>query len=281
MSYTTATLLENIAKRAAIPTSQGTFSDAEILEIATEAIETEVLPKILQARQEFYVKAQTFTSTKESGDLYSWIRIPARAVGQAVIGLYDVSTDEPIDQELYWVEGNKIIIDSAVGSYRLRYYLRPNSLVETTYAAQILTINRTSGIITVTAAPSGITTGTVIDFIKATPGFDTLGLDVTISLVSGTSYTFAITDIPSELAVGDYIAITGETPVPQIPAEWYTYLAQWATVELLESLGDLEAAAVASKRLPRIEKNALSLISPRIEKKSKAIVKQSISRWWR
>jgi hypothetical protein len=81
-----------------------------------------------------------------------------------------------------------------------------------------------------------------------------------------------VADRPSELAVGDYIALADESPIPQIPVEWFSYLALLTAVQTLESLGDSDAAQLVAQRLQKIEKNALSLISPRIKRKSKAII---------
>lgn len=285
MAYTTATLLTSIKKRAAVPTSQSTFTDAEILDLASEALLDEILPKILQARQDFYVYVQSITPSLATGDLYKSVEIPSRAIGQSIIGVFDSEDDTLIDPQSYWVESNKLYFGDDLGTttYRLKYYLRPNKLVETTDACTISTITNngdgTTTIVVSATPPTDIVTGSTVDLIRSTAAYETLKVGIATTLVSGTSITFATTNIPSTLAVGDYIATAEETPVPQIPKEWQTYLAQWTAVEILESIGDYEAAVKASQRLPRLEKNALSTISPRAESKGKAIKVTPISTW--
>lgn len=273
MAYTNTTLLDQIKQRAAIPISQNTFENQDILDLASEIIETELLPKILQAKQEFYVTYDDIATTKESSDNYAWIRIPSRAVGQSIISVCDPDDDTEIDRTDYWVEGSKIYFNEGVSSetFRIRYYLKPSKLVTLTSVATISAIN--SGTISVSAIPSDYTTADKYDFVRASPGYDSLAISKTCSSISSPDMSFTASDVPSELAVGDYVCMADESPVPQIPVEWFSYLAQLTAVQILESIGDNEAATVAVKRLARMEKNVLSLISPRVEKKSKAIIR--------
>jgi hypothetical protein len=271
MSYTTANLLTSIKNRAFFPVGQDTFEDSDLLDIASEIIETDLLPKLMQARQEFFVVYNTLTTTKRTTDTYPWIRIPERAVGQAIICLKD-DNDDPVHPTDYWVEGSKIYLDegAAGNSYRVYFYLRPGKLVETADAGLITAIDTATGIITVTP-PSTFTTSKEYDFVRAKAGFDTLSTNLTASAVGATTMTFTAADLPSELAVGDYVCLADQTPIPQIPVEWFGYLGLLTAIQVLEDLGDTDAAAVAQKKLARIEKNCLSLVQPRIEKRSKAI----------
>ena len=283
MAKTTADLLASISKIAAIPVAQNTFSNADILDIASDCVETEILPTLLQARQDFYVVMETVTTSTAAGEIYPSFRIPHRAVGQSIIGVYDASTDDPIDPRRYWVEGSKILFDiGSQSTYRIRYYLRPSRMVETSEAGLITSIDRVTGVIGLSAIPATFLTSVVCDFIRARAGSDTLGTDKTITAIDDVapdySVTFAPADIPTDLAVGDYVTLSEETPVPQVPVEWISFMSYWVANNLLEELGDTDAAKVIAVRLKRLETKALSLVQPRVEAKSKAILRPYTSR---
>lgn len=270
MAYDTEYLLSIIEKKAAIPLNQSTFDNSEILEMASDAILEEILPDLLRARQEFLVTYEDLTTTKGSSDNYGWIRVPHRAVGQAVVSVCDPEDDNEIAQEDYWVENNKIFFEEE-GTYRVRYHLRPSRLVETSSVATITDINRSTGVITVNARPSSFTTSQEYDFVKKKAGFDILSKDTTSSAFPTiTQMTFS--SIPDELAVGDYICLADESPVPQLPVDWFQFLASYTAAAILESIGDTAAAQKIESRLARLKSNALSIISPRVQNKSKPIV---------
>jgi hypothetical protein len=174
----------------------------------------------------------------------------------------------------YWVEGNKLYFnEGASDSYRIYYYLRPGKMVKVSECAKISTI--TSGSLSCVSVPTAWSTSDRFDLVRAKEGFDTLAQTLTATFVEAGSskLIFTATDIPSELAVGDYISLADETCIPQIPVEWRSYLALLTAVQILESLGEFEAAKIAAQRLQRVEKNVLSMIQPRIERKSKAIIR--------
>lgn len=274
MAYTNSQLLLSIKRRVLMPISQQTFEDNEILDLASEIIETDLLPKILQSRQEFYVTYTDLTLTKRSTDNFAWVRIPKRAVGQSIVTIKDTQ-DNSLDQSSYWVEGSKIYFGSVdSGTYRIYYHLRPGKLVEVSECALITDV--TSNVITVSAFPTGFdTAGLKYDLIRGSAAFDSLNHSISRSAIDtgALTITFAASDVSSELAVGDYVTIEDETPIPQIPVEWFNYLAQLTAVQILESIGDHEAMKTAMTKLGRIEQNMLTLISPRIERKPKAIIR--------
>lgn len=277
MAYDTTYLLEMIEKKAAIPLNQSTFDNAEILEMASDVILEEVLPDLLRSRQEFLVVYEDLVPTKLSSDNYGWIGVPYRAVGQSIISVCDPNDDEEIDQTYYWIENNKIYFENDWGqAYRIRYYLRPSQLVETSAVGTITNIDTVTGIITVSSRPSTFTTSLTYDFVKKNAGFDTLTRDVTCTALPTVSQmTFNVADLPSELSVGDYVCISDQSPVPQIPIEWFPFLASYTAAAILESVGDVSAAQKIETRLARLKANALNIISPRVQNKSKPIIARS------
>jgi hypothetical protein len=277
MAYDTTYLLDMIAKKAAIPQNQSTFDNEEILEVASTAIAEQILPDLLKSRQDFLVVYDDITPTQKASDNYEWIRIPYRSVGQSIISLCDPENDVEIDQTYYWVEGNKVYIDgNSLSEYRVRYHLRPSQLVETSSVGEIKSINRNTGEISVSSRPIGFTTALTYDFVKSAAGFDILARDLTCSsFPSVTGMIFTVADIPDELAVGDYVCLSDQSPVPQIPIEWFPFLASYTAASLLESLGDVAAAQKIESKLGTLRSNALNMVSPRVQNKSKPIIPRS------
>lgn len=275
MSFTTATLLDKIKRAAAVPTSSSTFDDPEILEMANDAIQGDILPDILKARQEFLVVWDDLTPI--DADPYPYIRVPERAVGRSIIGVYDPDDDYEECPTSYYVEADKIYFtDESFDLRRVRYYLRPAQLVEVSACATIsnIAVNGVDPLltdITVSSVPLDFTSSLKYDIVRAKAGFDLLKKDLSVSIV-GTTITVNTADVPSEIQVGDYLCIADTTPVPQIPVEWFTYLANHTAALVLESIGDMDAAAKIERKLPAMRKNALSLISPRAEKRGKPIM---------
>jgi hypothetical protein len=114
------------------------------------------------------------------------------------------------------------------------------------------------------------------DFVKKDAGYDILAKDKTCSSIpSVTDLVFAVADIPSELAVGDYVCLSDQSPVPQIPTTWFPFLASYTAASILESIGDVQGAQKIEAKIDRLKKNALNLIAPRIQNKSKPIVPRS------
>ena len=269
MAYDSLTLLNQIKNRAAVPANQSTFDDQDLLDIANEAVTDDILPDILKARQEFFVYSEDFTPVPSSP--YPYIRIPERAVGQSIVDIVETPNENMVDPTTYYIEGSKIYFtDNSTAAKRIKYHLRPGKLIETSACGTISSINPTTGEVTCSTVPTTFSSNVKYDFIRGKAGFDLLAKDLSCTLVANVA-TFTLTDIPSELQIGDYLCLADTSPVPQIPVEWFSYLAQHTAALVLESLGDMEAAKKVEARLGRMRANALSLISPRIERVGKAI----------
>ena len=80
---------------------------------------------------------------------------------------------------------------------------------------------------------------------------------------------------PSTLKTGDFVALAEETHVPQLPQELVPILAQRTAIKCLESLGDTESMANASRELQKMEENAYSLIDNRVEGAPRKVVQRN------
>jgi hypothetical protein len=293
---TSAELLSSIKLRCAAPISNVTFSDADLLSFADEEIELKLLPSIMAVKEEFYVTLSNIPLVAGQNNY----EIPYRAIGNKIrsifyeqspgnlislahipvehMNLY-TSNAYPYQFSGFMLENDHIRLLPAIGTGNtgtlvLRYYLRPNSIVAMSRGARIRSIDRTTGVIEVSngstganTVPSNITITGQIDFIKGKSTNKTYSFDIDPASVnaSGGTITFATTDIPSELVVGDWICNAGETVIPQVPPELHVMLAQAVACRVLESLGDTQGLQNANQKLAEMETKLLSVIDTRVE----------------
>ncbi len=283
MAYTTDDLLKSIKQKAFIPTSQITFKDDDILNMATNELYDTIVPLVLSTREEFYV---TYKDYAVAGQASPKVDIPDRAIGLAVREVSQVASGQEANlvrfdiEDLpsinnagvasgFYLQGNQIcVLGSIAGNLRVYFHVRPGALIKTTGASKVTSISGNT--VTVSALQNGWSNGASVDFIRALPGFDTLSLSTITSTPSGTS--FSVDTVSDRLAVGDWVCTDNTSPVPQIPVEFFSYLAQLTAVQVLDALGDTEAKNSASAKLEKMEANALSLITPRVVGESKKVV---------
>jgi hypothetical protein len=153
-----------------------------------------------------------------------------------------------------------------VGSPRFWYIIRTSELIQTSAAGQITAIN--GAVITVSSLPSTIVTGVTVDACGDQPPFNILGTEE-VTDVSGTDVT--LENAVTGLAVGDWLALEGQTPIPQIPVEFRLILAQRIVCKIYELQGYLDKLAAAQKKLKEYEDDLTDLITPRVSTKSKVI----------
>jgi len=213
-------------------------------------------------------------------------KIPTRAVAagikmlQAVDSsglswmLYDYPDEDAARYGRWWVqnghfyvEANDLVFYQAppAGTMRVTYSRRMSTLVQVANVGVITIIS--GGTITISAAPSGFGTGAAnYDFVKATPHFDILAMDKSATR-SGTTMTFTASDVPSGLAVGDYVCKAGESAVSQAPLELHPLLALRAAYVWSRAKND-PIAEVLGGDLKEAHAMAAALLEPRIEQDS-------------
>lgn len=289
-------LLNSIKLRAAVPLAQISFTDSDLLNFATEEIELKVMPSVLAVREEFYVTTETIPLVANQSNY----KIPYRAIGGKVRFVYLQSSDttiQPLAQIAmehlpnyqqssfayqnsgFYLQGDELIllppITGAVsGNLVIKYYLKPNQVVETSRGAQITQINTTTGDITVDSVPSNIAAMTEVDFIQSKSNHKTKAYDIMLNAANSTTKVINVnpSDIPSDLEVGDFICSAGETVIPQVPSELQVMVAQAVACRILESIGDTQNLANASAKLQEMEAKLLNVIDSRVEAPSRKIV---------
>lgn len=285
MRYTTDDLLRMIKSRAFIPVSQETFSDSDLLEMASDELMSQVVPEVLSTREEWYV---TPYAVPVDFDTRS-VEIPSRSIGGS---LREVSfTDGGLERNLarlsledrhnqtlsgplsaFYVQGNDLMLfGSQTGTLNMYFNCRPGRLVATSIAAAITAVDLDTKTLTVDTVPAEWSTGTVLDIVKAKPHFEYKNLSLTVVNISGQDIEFAET-LADDIALGDWVTPEDTSPAPQIPVEWFQYLAECVVMQVFLSQGDKEAADQSEKKMERLKKSALSLMSPRVQGEARRLV---------
>jgi hypothetical protein len=264
-------ILSNIKLRGAFP-DDSYFTSAQMLTILNDEMDLTITPLMQSLHEDYYLQNKDYTITASGS-----YRLPSRCIGSNIraVKLYDSASDSYTKLERlyeedrssgrsgYYLFRNSITLSSdySSGTLRVTFFQAPNRLVLTASVATITSIDSATQV-TVSALPSTIATNTVIDFVQADNPHDLLNYDVTVSSASGTTLTFA--SLPTGLAVGDYICVANESPVPVAPDIVHPVLSQAVLCILLSSKKD-KALEAESVKLDRMKQTMTNLLAPRIE----------------
>lgn len=251
---------------------------------------------LLKAREEYQTDSATITLVAGT----TRYALPSRAAGAAISRVLDAAGNPLTNTKQstlhtlggvgygyasYYLDGNYLVLLSAPASastLTVKYPRRFNKLVEQDSAGQISDIS--GNVITVVLpsdessnAPDTFVDGTAYDFIRGTPHFDILGKDETAD-ITGNVLTFD-EDVPDEIAVGDFVALAGQTPVCNAPLELQDVLVLKVCHSYLSSGGDAQRTAMVEKRLAQAEADALTLISPRVKEENAKLINYSGPGW--
>lgn len=270
---TTSFLVPNIRRRAFLPVSEKAWTDARLLEAATDALQGPVAAYLKRVREDFFLR-QYELQTVGGQRAY---RLPPRALGggaRAVSILVGAGNPRRLgriatQQNTYrsdalgeptgfWLEASELhLTPTPAGVYTLLlpYEMRPADLVVTASAAVI--VNVTSTTITVAASPGAFVTGAKYDVVRAASPFDHAMLEQ-VGTRAGNIYTF--TAVPTGVAVGDYLCLAEQAPVCQLQAEAHQLVAQYAAAETLTG----EKAGLAMAKARQLEVDLAPLFAPRV-----------------
>lgn len=293
VDYTMTQVVSDLKQIASIPTSQNLFDEQKIVRFMDLKLRTDLLPLIMSAREEFFVHTTDYTidTTTEATNEYA---IPERAVGMKLklVTLVDSNDEEEdlprityrdrslpgfTDFQRIWghyIQDNHVrlhMADSFTGkTLRLYWYRRPNKLVRTSQSGKITAIDTGTKVVTLDNAPTTWTASTTFDVIQGKPGFKSLKDDQTITNIAGFDLTFST--LPTGMAVGDYVAESKESPIAQIPEEFFPLLSQVGAIKALEGLGDKSGWRVAIEDYKTMRKELLKLITPRVDDQAQKVV---------
>lgn len=280
--------------RGTIPTSQPLFTDARILRLADDQLQNVVLPLIMSVKGDYFTTNYDVTMT--SSRSYD---IPSDAIGLKIKNVMWLDTDgnpnqlvEVNQQDVqntlnawtvyfgYYLQENHIYLvpDSRSGTtLRIQYYKSASKLVPNDEAGQITAIDTITNEVTLDNLPTTWTVGTLLSAIQGVPGFLTKVTGLSVVLAS--SPIVQLDDV-TDLVVGDWLALDGDSPIAQVTKEAHPILAQAVVMKCLEALGDTAGKENAKADLKEISSIFLDMLAPRVDGQAKKIVNRNGVRLW-
>lgn len=293
MTVTSDRFLEGLKRRITIPANQPLMTDQNFLDLANDVIRDRMVPLFLSSNQNYFV-------TYVDIPMYQGQRkypIHYRAIGRALrdlklkasldnIRMVDMRLIALEDEHLFvqqtlptgfYFSGDSIMVcpEPNADTYLLRQFfnLQPNKMVTMDKAAKVTSIS--GDIVNIDVKPDTMVAGTLIDFIQGKAGCSTLSYDVAIGSAGSTQLVFATGLVPTDLAVGDYVALAQETPVMQLPDEAQLLLETCVADRVLYAIGDYEGSQALQKDAVAQERNLLKIIEPRIEGEQTKIINRA------
>lgn len=282
---TSDTLVARVRRTAALPSADD-YTDAEILAVADEHIKTLFVPVIQRQVEEYYLTSETISFVADQQDY----RIPERAIGGSIRQVFlqynggqansTIGELAKYSLELFYEEGTNSIggdpwyytligdrirvrptptATNASTSLLVFYNRRPSNLVAVSSAMSVSATGSAPAYSVTSAFSNGSYT---VDVVQANPNFDSLGDDLSVTVSGGTTATFS--ESITDLAVGDYICLAGETVIPQIPAELHPALVYSVASHLLMERGDLQGGMVWKQQAELLVTNTETLLTPRV-----------------
>jgi hypothetical protein len=281
MTVTVDTFLNDVKQLITLPANQSRFTNANIMAFGDRKMKDSVVPVIHSLNAEYFV-------TRSDVDIVSnqvIYPIPPRAMGRKLreIKLKNANgnrSDLPqiaIEREQFYrassvpagffFYGDKIelVPEPTQDGWILQlwWFIPPGLMCTLSQAAVVQSISDPS--VTVVALPSNIILGSTVDFIAGTSGNSFVSIDNTITGVASNVLTFAADSLPSGLAVGDYVSISGTSPVLQIPDEAAPYLVTLTAMEILGAISDYEGMGRLKETRDDQKKNLMLMLEPRAE----------------
>ena len=303
ISYTVDSLVTKLRKAGKLPPHDQGGTAAALLEKLNDEQRLYLMTLLAETRENFRQAAYDIT-TVAGTKRYA---IPPRAVAAGFVAVAFIANDErrpltffsdsrvntiqnPTAGDCY-LEGNELVLyeDPGVSTLRITYNRRLSELVLVAEARAITAINTGTKTITVAASPTSFTGRTAMDLVKGTPHFDTYGIDLACASIGAAATTIVFTNtLPTSLAIGDYVALPGETPVCNAPWELHDVLVHKAAHAWLLERGDPRAGGIArllwgedGTGKSGMEADAMSLLTPRVETNSKPLINFNAPCWSR
>lgn len=307
-AYTTANLLADVKLAAMLPDSGGVFTDSELLTFATNAMDHAMVPLILSAREEYLVDyvdyaivagQQSYAVPEQAigGKLRdvtffpvgSTTGVPMTRLALDDVDIWSQSFYPALGAQMgFCMQRSSILVvptpTNAAGTLRVRFYRRPGRLALVSECAQIVSVTNIDKYV-VNAIPATFVAGVKCDAIKNRSQFDWVTVGATISSV-GVSVDFSPGGFTVAASVGDWLALEGFSPIPQIPVELHDALSQATVAQVFEAMGDRAALAFANAGLKETLDAAMMLLTPRVDGAPQKIVNRggTVRRnnppWW-
>lgn len=292
MTTTSTEFIADIKRLITLPANQSRFTDLDIMAFGDRKMADTMVPVIDSLVQEYFV---TRTRSPIIAGQTSYA-IPVRALGRKfrdlkLVGPSGGRSDFPkiaVEREqFYRANGTpfgwyfmgdhiEIVPTPQASGFELEFwwFIPPGKIISPSVTVTVQGIDTLTGEVTVSPIPPNLIVGSIIDFIQGVSGNSTIGLDKPIAGILGNIMIFAPGDIPVNppLALGDYISLTGTSPVLQIPDSAEPYLVTLTAMEILQAIGDFEGRDALKETRDMQDKNLKMLLEPRVEGEATPII---------
>lgn len=300
VDYSVDSLITSVKTRSMNASNQNLITDADIVRIASEELQSVIIPYIESVKQEYWVTSKNDTFVQGQVNY----EVPQRASGSKFRDVMLVDNQgnqvllnyiQPEDMKSSWAyapyqfgfypQDNHIVLvlGNLLGAanysfVRLNYFRRPNTLCPTDQAGQVMSIDRNTNEVTLTFAPTSWTTSDTFDCIDSQPPFSSHGDDQTITAINGFILTF--TSVPNDLVVGDWISLANTSPIPQIPVEAHRLLEGLTAARILQYTGD-PAFQVFQAQAESMKRDLMQVLTPRVNgSPAKFPLRNRLWGWW-
>ena len=305
----TLALVNSVYRGCLSPDSQNTLQPADIIAFLDQEMRTTIVPLVLAAQEEFWVtnydqpviqNVYNYTIPKRAA-FATWRDVVFVDANRCEINMsmlspeylkltYPAGGNPPLYVFGFILQNDQIILyPNSAGTptqYKLRMKIkrRPNNLTETANCAQVIAINTSTNVVTVTGPPVGWTTLDTFDLIPNSPQFTSLQDDATITNISGNNLTFTSLPVDAQgnfsLKIGDWVCPSQMSCIPQVPYDMFSLLVQRGIIRVLEALGDTQNLQVAERRYQDQAADFARTVSPRIDGTPKKIVNRNTPPYW-
>ena len=288
IDYTTDSLIASVKRRITLPDAQNLYSPTDLINFMGDELSSTCIPLVHSVQQEYWVQKIDVPLVQNQTNY----TIPIRGItnGLRLVTLLDTNGNE-IDYPLlrpemtassynwlspyststlygFYLENDHIVmfpnsvVTNPVNTVRFRIERQPSQLCATSEAGQITNISGQD--VTVNVIPADWTTFLTYDLINGQPQFQSKGDDFVVSnLDMGTQIITFTTTLPANLAVGDWIAVSNTSPIPQLPYQMFPYLAQCVATKCLEGMADTQILQAAQQKVALMKEDLLKLMQPR------------------
>jgi hypothetical protein len=288
MVYTSDDLVSAINRNALVVKSQIKFTITDLLAFLNEELQLTIVGELMAMRQDYFVTYQD-TALVANQSVYD---LPSRAVGWrldavnfkdadgSIVPLTILTRDQRTSFTGMTISDSPVAVfflddkvhvlpdvGSAVSGYLNFEYVRiQNQLVQNAECGLVTGAVLNGANYDITVASHSFATGQYMDVIGGTNPFQILARNL-VSTVAGNVISIASSTFERIPVSGDWVALTGKTPVPNIPEDYHAILSQAASRRCVG--GDMKAfaasTAILDSMMSRLKERATKRVgdSPR------------------
>lgn len=285
MAFYTDDWLASVKRDAFLTTAQGNFTDAQILAIGNDFLFSALIPLLMSEREGFFRESQDISFVASQADY----TIPSTAMYGKLESVQYLSQGQILPMQLTRIEIENLgdVLPSlgsgtpryftlnshaitvyptpttATDSMRVYFDKRPGTMILKASAAQVLSLNSITGVVTYTGTPpSGYTSSSTQDFYNGSSPYQ-LKRTATATAFSGSTQTFPVADV-AYLAASDWVTPTGYTVFLPIPEELSPHLKDLVILSMARTQQDAELYNTQQREIVARVKATLSATGNRM-----------------